>query len=83
MADSNATQSPVSKTIKLNKLKPNEYRLWVLQAEATFEVHKCLNIVLSKEANPTPVNEDGRPLENLGAELWAHVSSWETHHALA
>jgi len=68
MADSNATQSPVSKTIKLNELKPNEYRFWVLQAEATFEVHKHLNIMLGKEGNPTPVNEDGQPLENLGAE---------------
>ena len=73
MANSDATQSLVSKTIKLNKLKPNKYRLWVLQAEATFEVHKCLNIVLSKEANQTPVNEDRQPLENLGAEARAQV----------
>jgi hypothetical protein len=31
----------LEKTITLNKLKPNESRLWVVQTEATFDVHKC------------------------------------------
>jgi len=83
MADDNTTQSVLHvETIKLNKLKPNEYPLWAVQAEATFEVYKCLNIVLGKEAKPTPVNE-AKPLESLGTEVRAQVLSWETRHALA
>jgi len=47
--------TPVTgKTIKLNKLKSNEYHLWVVQSEATFEVYECLKLVLEKEPKPTP-----------------------------
>ena len=48
------------KTINLNKLKPNEYCLWVIQTEAAFEVHKCLDIVLSNEQVHTPIDDDGK-----------------------
>ena len=57
------------KTIKLNKLKPNEYRLWVVQTE---DVYKCLNIFLGKEPKPKPDDEDS-----------ASVISCDTRHALA
>ena len=64
------------KTIKLNKLKPNEYRLWVVQSEATFEVYKCLKLVLGKEPKPTPSPDDSD-------DESASVTSWDTRHALA
>jgi hypothetical protein len=63
------------KTIKLNKLKSNEYRLWVVQSEATFEVYKCLKLVLGKEPKPTPDDSDD--------ESASVISSWDTRHALA
>ena len=63
------------KTIKLNKLKPNEYRLWVVQAEATFEVYKCPNIVFGKESKPTPSDDSD--------EESTSVISWDNRHALA
>ena len=64
------------KAIKLNKLKPNEYRLWVVQSEATFEVYKCLKLVLGKEPKPTPSPDDSD-------DESASVTSWDTRHALA
>jgi hypothetical protein len=64
------------KTIKLNKLKSNEYRLWVVQSEATFEVYKCLKLVLGKEPKPTPSPDDSD-------DESASVTSWDTRHALA
>jgi hypothetical protein len=64
------------KTIKLNKLKPNEYRLWVVQSEAIFEVYKCLKLVLGKEPKPTPSPDDSD-------DESASVTSWDTLHALA
>jgi hypothetical protein len=51
MADDIGTYK-LEKTITLNKLKPNKYRLWVVQTEATFDIHKYLGIVLSNETNP-------------------------------
>jgi len=62
------------KTIKLNKLKSNEYHLWVVKSEATFEVYKCLKLVLGKEPKPTPDDSD---------EESASVISWDTCDALA
>src|SRR5271168_1667119 len=62
------------KTIKLNKLKSNEYHLWVVKSEATFEVYKCLKLVLGKEPKPTPDDSD---------EDSASVISWDTRQALA
>ena len=47
----------LEKPITITRLRPNEYRLWVVQTEATFEVHKCLDIVLGREPNSTPVVE--------------------------
>jgi len=44
-------------TITLNKLVPADYRMWVVQAEATFGVHECLDIVHGTEQNPTPAAE--------------------------
>src|ERR1700685_2374454 len=67
------------KTIKLNKLKSNEYRLWVVQSEATFEVYKCLNLVLGKEPKPTPDDSD----DESASVISASVISWDTRHALA
>jgi len=84
MAD-DATTAPykLERTITLSQLKPNEYRLWVVQTEATFQVHKCLDIVLGKELNPTPVDDDGTPLGPIGERIQASITSWETRHALA
>ena len=75
MADDNIFK--LEKTIMLNKLKQNEYRLWVIQTEATFEVHKCLDIVLGKEPNPTPVDDNGTPIIGpISAQLQASIVSW-------
>ena len=65
----------LEKTITLNKLKPKEYRLWVVQTEATFEVHKCLGLVLGTELNPTPTDDDGTPLGPIGDHLQATITS--------
>ena len=82
MSDDNTTFR-MERSISLNKLKPNEYRLWVIQTEATFEVHKCLDIVLGVETNPTPVDDDGRPIGPIGKLLQSTIASWQTRHALA
>ena len=63
----------LEKTIALTKLKSNEYRLWVIQTEATLEVHKCLDIVLGKEPNPSPVNDDGTAIDPIGEQLQARI----------
>ena len=81
MADDNIYR--LEKTITLKQLKPNEYRLWAIQMEATFEVHKCLDIVLGNEPNPTLVDDNGTPIGPIGQYFQAAISSWETHHALA
>ena len=81
MADDNNYK--MEKTITLNKLKPNEYRLWIIQTEATFERHKCLDIMLDNEPNPTPVNDNGTPIGSIDERLRAAIISWETRHALA
>jgi hypothetical protein len=70
------------KSIKLNKLKADEYRLWVMQAEATFEVHGCLDIVLGEELKPS--NEAST--EDEDTELFSiHLAEkdWHSRHALA
>ena len=84
MAD-DATTTPykLERTITLSQLKPNEYRLWVVQTEATFQVHKCLDIVLGKEPNPTPTDDDGTSLGPIGEQLRTVIASWEIRHALA
>jgi hypothetical protein len=41
-----------SRSIKLKALKPGDYRLWVIQAEATFRIYKFLNIVQGTESKP-------------------------------
>ena len=51
--------------------------------EATFEVHKCLDIVLGNESNLTSVDDDGRSIGPVGERFQAAISSWETRHALA
>jgi hypothetical protein len=82
MAD-DATTTPykLERTITLSQLKPNEYRLWVVQTEATFQVHKCLDIVLGKEPNPTPTDDDGTPLGPIGEQLRTAITGllmiWE------
>ena len=83
MADDNTSYKLEKTTITLNKLKPNEYRLWQIQAESTLQVHKCLDIVLGNEPNPTPMDDDGRPIGPIGRRIGATIASWETRHALA
>ena len=82
MADDNTTVKS-EKTISLKQLKPNEYRLWVIQAEATFEVYQCLGIVLGTEPNPTPVDDDGTTIGPIGNRMQATITSWQKRHALA
>lgn len=81
MADDNTFK--LEKTITLNKLKPNEYRLRAIQTEATFEVHKCLDIVLGNEPDPTPVDDDGTPIGPIGEQFQAAITFWKIRHALA
>ena len=83
MADVSTTTYKLGKTITLTKLKPKEYLLWVVQSEATFDVHKCLGIVLGTEPNPTPLDVDGTPLVTISEQMQAIITSWHTRHALA
>jgi hypothetical protein len=71
------------RTIKLKTLKPNEYRLWAIQAEASFEVYNCLNLVLGIEQKPS---DEALSQEDEAVDLSAlHLTrkSWITRHALA
>ena len=74
----------LEKTITITRLKPNEYRLWVVQTEATFEVHKCLGIMLGTEPNLTPLNADGTPnVGQIPQNLRSRSNKWEARHSLA
>ena len=64
-----AEENKKEKTITLNKLKPNEYRIWVVQAEATLGIYECLDIVQGIELNPTPPMNDGGVLPPINATL--------------
>ena len=47
------------RTITLNKLVPTEYRIWVVQAEATLGIYNCVGLLCGTEPNPTPINVEG------------------------
>ena len=80
----NDSRNRPEKMIKLRSLKPNEYRLWVMQTKAAFEIHECLDIVLGKEPNPTPINEEtGTPLGPWGSAMQRKIDSWKIRHAYA
>jgi hypothetical protein len=49
------------RTITLNKFKPNEYSLWVIQAKAMFKASKCLGFAEGTKVNATPPGVDGAP----------------------
>jgi hypothetical protein len=66
------------KIIKLNKLKAGNYRAWVVQTEATLEVHSCLQVVLGTELKPS---ENESQIGTFSAHL--ATKSWLTRHALA
>src|SRR5271169_2320042 len=84
MADIDIPKDITGKSIKLNKLKPNEYRLWVVQMEATFKVYKCLGVALGAEPNPTPLDEEtGLPLGPWGQAMQAQIDDWERRHDIA
>src|SRR6266496_1821117 len=51
--------------------------------ETTFEVHKCLDIVLDTEPNPRPMNDDGTSIESVDDQLRAAMISWKIRHVLA
>ena len=72
----------LERSITLSPLKPNEYRFWVMQARATFDVHKCLGIVLGDEPNPTPTDDDGNVIGPIGKRFKKAIKSWESRYAL-
>src|SRR5579859_6765514 len=78
-----AEENKKEKTITLNKLKPNEYRIWVVQAEATLGVYECLDIVQGTELNPTPAMNGDGTFPPINAALRAKINSWNCRHALA
>ena len=78
MAADATTPYKLERTITLSQLKPNEYRLWVVRTEATFQAYKCLNIVLGKEANPIPIDDDVTPIGPIGEQHRTTIMSWET-----
>src|SRR5438045_4440589 len=57
MANANANANDEiykhEKTIILNKLVPSEYRMWVVQAEATLGVYEYLGIICGKAPETT------------------------------
>ena len=71
------------KTITLTKLRPQEYRLWAMQARATFGVYEVLDIVEGTEPDPTPRNEEGNAIGPISATMRAGIDKWNRKHALA
>jgi gag-polypeptide of LTR copia-type len=71
-----------SRSIKLNKLKDGEYCVWIIQAEATFKVHKCLGIVEGTDLKPVVPDDDGNN-EARRARRRRMLNSWQKHHDLA
>ena len=71
----------MEKTIVLNKLKSNEYSLWITQTE--IEVYKCLDIVLGNEPNPTTMDDNDTLIGPIGEYFQAMIIPWKTRHALA
>jgi hypothetical protein len=70
-----------SKIINLAKLQPSDFRIWLSQAEATFNFYDCLNIVKGIEHDPTPQGQiPGTPIPLATCKL---ITSWTTRHALA
>jgi hypothetical protein len=47
------SEKETTKSIKLNKLKDGDYRLWIIQ------LYKCLDIVLGMELKPIVPDDDG------------------------
>ena len=52
MSDFNKNKAP--KTVHLEPLHPNTYRLWYVKSEATFDVSGLLSIVNGTEPHPSP-----------------------------
>jgi hypothetical protein len=71
-----------SRSIKLNKLKDGEYRVWIIQAEATFKVHKCLGIVEGTDLKPVVPDDDGNN-EARHARRRRMLNNWQKRHDLA
>src|SRR6266516_2707900 len=70
------------KSITLTKLKPQDYRLWAMTARATLGVHGLLDIVESRDLDPTPVNPDGTPGVPT-AQQRSKIQKWKRNHELA
>src|SRR5579864_5935485 len=70
------------KSITLAKLKPQDYRLWVMTASATLGIHGVLDIVNGSEQDPTPVNPDGT-IGAINAQLRSKIQKWKRNHELA
>ena len=66
-----ASESSVSKTIRLTDLVPANYRLWAAQTEATFTVHGVLDIVIGERLRPGDVRQASQAIK------------WDRQHALA
>ena len=73
MANDNTNYKMKKTIIILNKMKPNEYCLWTIQAKSIFEMHKYLEIVLGNESNLTSLNDDERFVGSIDERLKAHI----------
>jgi hypothetical protein len=81
------------KTIRLTGLIPENYRLWASQSEATFRVYGVLDIVLGREANPSPERaasstpSESTPDHNAEPPLSAAqrklIEKWQLRHDLS
>ena len=81
-ANANEVQKHVA-TITLSKLVSSEYRMWVVQAEATSGVYDGLPIIHRTEQNPTPpLNANGN-LPAINSTLCARLNDWNHHHLCA
>ena len=61
------------KSFTLQKLDPKDYRYWITTARSTFDVHKCLGIILGTEVDPMPA--DGvviTPIVRKSIDSWNH-----------
>ena len=65
----------LERSITLSPLKPNKYRFWVMQARATFDVHKYLGIMLGDELNPTSTDNNGNVIRPIGKRFKKAIKS--------
>src|SRR5436190_7388839 len=87
MANANANANDEihkhGKTIILNKLVSSEYRMWVVQDEATLGVYEYLGIVRGTDLNPHPPMNANGAYPHINTAICNRINDWNHRHARA